>query len=184
MTTPDEIARLLTEPEGERLEFKSASSNFHFEKLVDYCVALANEGGGKIVLGVTDRRPRQVVGTAAFAEPGRTEAGLYERLGHRVRIEELRYDGKRILLAHVPGRLPGTAWEYEGRYLRRAGDDLVPIPPNELRAIFAEVGSDYTAELSTAALSDLSAEALIEFRRRWARWHVAPAKDQNRVTES
>lgn len=174
MTTHDEIARLLTEPEGERLEFKSASSNFHFEKLVDYCVALANEGGGRIVLGVSDRRPRQVIGTAAFAEPGRTEAGLYERLGHRVRIEETQHEGKRLLLAHVPGRLPGTAWEHKGRYLRRAGDDVVPIPPNELRAIFAEAGPDYTAEPSAAAISDLSAEALSEYRRRWSRKAANP----------
>lgn len=174
MTTPDEIARLLTEPEGERLEFKSASNNFHFEKLVDYCVALANEGGGKIVLGVTDRRPRQVVGTTAFAEPGRAEAGLYERLGHRIRVEETRYEGKRLLLVHVPGRLPGTAWEYKGRYLRRAGDDVVPIPPNELRAIFAEAGPDHTAEPSAAAISDLSTEALSEYRRRWSRKAANP----------
>ena len=41
-----------------------------FDKLVNYCVALANEGGGKIILGVTDERPRSVVGTTAFAEPG------------------------------------------------------------------------------------------------------------------
>ncbi|MFZ5861569.1 MAG: ATP-binding protein [Nitrospirota bacterium] len=174
LTAHDEIARLLTEPEGERLEFKSASGNFHFEKLVDYCVALANEGGGKIVFGVTDRRPREVVGTAAFAEPGRTEAGLYERLGHRVRLEETRYDGKRILIAHIPSRLPGTAWEHEGRYLRRAGDDIVSIPPNELRAIFAEAGPDYTAEPSAAVLSDLSLEALSEYRRRWSRKAANP----------
>jgi hypothetical protein len=30
-----------------------------------------------------------VVGTKAFVEPGRTEAGLFERLGHRITIEEL-----------------------------------------------------------------------------------------------
>lgn len=174
MTTVDEINRLLTEPEGERLEFKTASSSFHFEKLVDYCVALANEGGGKIVLGVTDRRPRQVIGTAAFAEPGRTEAGLYERLSHRVRIEEVQREGKRILVAHVPGRLPGTAWEHNGRYLRRAGDDVVSIPPSELRAMFAEAGPDYTAEPSEAAMTDLSTEALLEYRRRWSRKVVNP----------
>lgn len=54
MTTPEQIALWLAEPEGERIEFKTASNNFHFEKLVDYCVALANEGCGKIILGVTD----------------------------------------------------------------------------------------------------------------------------------
>lgn len=56
-TTPEEFASLLAAPEGSRIEFKSAINNYHFEKLLEYCVALANERGGKIVLGVTDRRP-------------------------------------------------------------------------------------------------------------------------------
>lgn len=71
MTTPEQFESWLKAPEGTRLEFKSATGGFHFDKLVDYCVALANEGGGAILLGVTDRRPRQVVGTQAFREPGR-----------------------------------------------------------------------------------------------------------------
>ena len=79
MTSVEQIAQWLTEPEGERIEFKSALNNFHFEKLVDYCVALANEGGGKIILGVTDRRPREIVGTNAFAEPG-GRVGMCPRL--------------------------------------------------------------------------------------------------------
>ena len=111
MTSDDQIARWLSEPEGERLEFKSARNHFHFEKLVDYCVALANEGGGIILLGATDERPRQVVGTNAFSEPGRTEAGLYQHLHHRVPVEEKLYHGNRLLIVHVPSRLPGTAWQ-------------------------------------------------------------------------
>ena len=174
MTTPEQIAEWLSAPEGRQLEFKTASANFHFEKLVDYCVALANEGGGKIVLGITDRRPRDVVGTAAFAEPGRTEAGLYERLRHHIRIEETRYQDKRLLIVHVPGRLPGTAWEHNGRYLRRAGDDLVSIPENELRAIFAETGPDYSAEPCDATLADLAPQALSDFRQRWVRKAANP----------
>ena len=79
MTSVEQIAQSLTEPEGERIEFKSALNNFHFEKLVDYCVALANEGGGKIILGVTDRRPREIVGTNAFTEPG-GRVGMCPRL--------------------------------------------------------------------------------------------------------
>jgi len=60
------LESLISEPEGERLEFKEARGGFHFERLAKYCAALSNEGGGSIVLGVTDRRPRRVVGTAAF----------------------------------------------------------------------------------------------------------------------
>lgn len=169
MTSGEQIARWLSEPEGERLEFKSARNNFHFEKLVDYCVALANEGGGIILLGATDERPREIVGTSAFAEPGRTEAGLYQRLHHRVPVEEVHYDGRRLLIVHVPTRLPGTAWEHNGRYLRRAGDDLVPIQGAELQAMFAEGGPDYSASPCDASLADLSPQAVSEFRQRWAR---------------
>ena len=66
--------------EGEHLEFKEAKARFDFEELVKYCCALANERGGRIVLGVTDKRPRRVVGTAAFRTLERTTAGLVDRL--------------------------------------------------------------------------------------------------------
>lgn len=169
MSAEEDITRWLAEPEGERLEFKSARNNFHFDKLADYCVALANEGGGRIILGVSDARPRDVLGTAAFAEPGRTEAGLFQRLRHRMQIEEATYQGQRLLVVHVPSRLPGTAWDHNGRYLRRAGDDLVTIPADELRTMFAEVGPDYSASTVDADFAALSPTALTEFRTRWTR---------------
>jgi hypothetical protein len=45
MTTPEQFQVWLETPEGGPLEFKSARMGFHFDKLVDYCVAIANEGG-------------------------------------------------------------------------------------------------------------------------------------------
>ncbi|HEY8378785.1 MAG TPA: ATP-binding protein [Nannocystis sp.] len=66
--TLEELERLLTTPaEHERLEFKRAQGGFSRDKVADYCAALYNEGGGRLILGVTDSRPRQVVGTSAFA---------------------------------------------------------------------------------------------------------------------
>ena len=112
---PEQLTQWLAEPEGLRLEFKEAKNRYDCDKLVGYCVALANEGGGKIILGVTDRRPRQIVGTTAFEEPGRTEAGLHQRLSHRIPVEELLLPQGRVLVVHVPSRLPGTAWNFEGR---------------------------------------------------------------------
>lgn len=126
-TTADQLDIYLNSPEGRHLEFKEASRNFHFEKLVDYCVALANEGGGKIIFGVTDQRPRKIIGTSAFAETGRTEGGLYERLKQRIPIEEVfTSDQKRILVVHVPSRAKGVAWHHQGRYLKRAGGGSRP----------------------------------------------------------
>jgi ATP-dependent DNA helicase RecG len=171
MHTPvGQLLGWLEEPEGVRLEFKEARQRFDFEKLVNYCVALANEGGGKIILGVTDKRPRQIVGTAAFEEPGRTEAGLHERLHRRIPVEELRLDGKRVLIVHVPRRLPGTAWHHNGRYLKRAGDDVAALSDGELRTIFAETGPDFSAEAcADAEISDLDGEAVALFRDKWSR---------------
>ena len=66
--TLDQLQRWLGDPEDERLEFKEAKTQFDSDRLTKYCVALANEGGGHIVLGVTDKRPRVVVGTKAFED--------------------------------------------------------------------------------------------------------------------
>ncbi len=169
LTTAEQLQHWLAEPEGVRLEFKEAKQNYHFDKLVEYCVALANEGGGKIILGVTDRRPRRIVGTAAFAEPGRTEAGLHDRLSHRIPVEEVRSPDGRVLVVHVPPRLPGTAWQIDGRYLKRAGDELTGLSDAELKAMFAETGPDFSAEVCPGAnIRDLSPEAIAAFRGRWA----------------
>lgn len=177
-TTREQLQEWLAEPEGIHLEFKEAKQNFHFDKLVEYCVALANEGGGKIILGVTDRRPRRIVGTAAFAEPGRTEAGLHERLSHRIPVEELQTPDGRVIVVHVPGRLPGTAWQYDARFLKRAGDELAALSDAELRAMFAEAGPDFSAEVCAGAdLSDLSPEAIAVFRERWA----AKSRDERKA---
>jgi ATP-dependent DNA helicase RecG len=169
VTTQEQLQVWLDAPEGSQLEFKSAVGGFHFDKLVNYCVAIANEGGGRIILGVTDRRPRQILGTAAFEEPGRTEAGLHQRLGHRIPVEEVLHHGRRVLIVHVPSRLPGTAWSIDGRYLKRAGDDLAALGDAELRAMFAEAGPDFSAEPCAATVADLAPGALAEFRTRWIR---------------
>ena len=60
--------------EDEHLEFKEAKNRYDFEELVKYCVALANEGGGTMILGVTDKRPRRIVGSQAFTDLERTKA--------------------------------------------------------------------------------------------------------------
>jgi len=176
MTTPEIFLELLATPEGGRVEFKAATGGFHFEELVKYCVAIANEGGGKVILGVTDKRPRRVVGTRAFSEPGRTEAGLFEALRQRILVEELVVENHRVLIAHVPSRLPGTAWQYKGSFWMRVGDALVAMTDDQLRRIHDETGPDFSAEICPdATLDDLDPEAIEVFR---ARWHRKAKKDR------
>src|SRR5688572_3861309 len=97
-----QLARWLDANEDEHLEFKEANNRFDFELLVKYCCALANERGGHIVLGVTDQRPRKVVGSAAFADVQRTQHGLLDKLRLRIDAREIAHPDGRVLVLTVP----------------------------------------------------------------------------------
>ncbi len=174
--TPDQLHSWLTARENEHLEFKEARHGFHFEKLAKYCAALANEGGGSIVLGVTDRRPRRVVGSAAFENLERTKAGLVERLRLRIEATELLHPDGRVVVFTAPARPLGVPIAFEGAYWMRAGEDLVPMTPDMLRRIFDETRPDFSAEVCDGArLADLDPRAVDEFRRRWYEKSQLPA---------
>ena len=160
----------MSQPEAERLEFKEAKNNFHFERLAKYCAALSNEGGGTIILGVTDRRPRRVVGTSVFEEPGRAVAGLCDRLRIRITVDEITHPSGRVLAFHSPARPIGMPIQFEGVYWGRAGDELRPLTADELRRVFDEAGPDFSAELHRfATLGDLDTTLIERFREMWIR---------------
>jgi predicted HTH transcriptional regulator len=112
----EQLSTWMKSSEDEHLEFKEAKKHFDFEKLVRYCVALANEGGGKIILGVSDKKPQKVVGTRAFSNIERTKAGLIERLHLRIEIDILDHKNGRILVFSVPSRPIGMPVQYKGAY--------------------------------------------------------------------
>lgn len=166
----EQLQSWLSAKEDEHLEFKEAKQNFHFENLVKYCVALANEGGGRIILGVTDKLPRKVVGSLAFPELERTKAGLIERLRLRAEVKEVHHPDGRVLIFEIPARPIGMPIQYEGAYWMRAGEDLVPMTPDLLQHIFAESGPDFSAEIcAPAQLDDLDPATIEVLRRLWQR---------------
>jgi ATP-dependent DNA helicase RecG len=170
MITLSQLADWLNADENEHLEFKQAKNNFHFDKLVKYCAALANEGGGSIVLGVTDKRPRQVVGTQVFSNLDRTKAGLIERLRLRIEAEAIQHGSDRVIVFTAPSRPIGVPIAVEGAYWMRAGENLAPMTQDMLRRIFAEAGPDFSAEICPkATIADLDPKAIAEFRARWHR---------------
>ena len=166
----DELQTWMNAKEDEHLEFKEAKSNFHFETLVNYCVALANESGGRMILGVTDKPPRAVVGSQAFRDLERTKAGLIERLRLRVDADEGQHPNGRIVVFHVPSRPIGMPIQYKGAYWMRGGERLVPMTPDQLQRIFAEAGPDFSSEICPRAqLDDLDPAAVDVLRQLWQR---------------
>lgn len=162
------IEKLIEAKEGENIEFKKAENHFEFEELAKYVCALSNRGGGYVVLGITDKRPRKVIGTHAFEQPERTRSGLMERLKLRVDFHLLDANGKRVLAFEVPPHPFGVPIQNKGVYWWREGDSLIEMPSEELRAIFAESGRDYSSEVCSAAkVDDLDPAAIEAFRRWW-----------------
>lgn len=162
------IEELLEAKEGESIQFKEAKNRFDSGEAARCCCALANCGGGKLVFGITDKRPRQVVGSSAFDQPERTRMGLIDKLKIMVDFQLYEYQGKRVLTFDVASRplgLPvqcdGVAWWYEG-------DSLIPMPEEIRRKIYAEAGFDFSGSICpNANLDDLDEEAIETFRDRW-----------------
>jgi len=170
--TLEQLQSWMNEKEDEHLEFKEAKERFGFDNLVEYCVALANEGGGTLILGVTDKIPRQVVGTKAFDTVERTKVGLVQRLRLRIEVDEVPHPEGRILVFSVPSRPTGMPIQDDrGAYWMRSGENLVPMTPDQLKRIFNEAeGQDFSAEICPkATMEDLLPEAVQRFRELWVR---------------
>lgn len=152
-TTPEQIDLWRSSPsEHQKLEFKEAKTQFDNQKLYKYCVAIANEGGGLLLLGVSDILPRPVVGTAAFNNTVEMAGRLFQAVGFRVDIEEVKHPDGRVLVFHIPPRPRGTAYHLDGAYLMRSGDSLVPMSEDQLRQIFAEGEPDWLEEPSVQGI--------------------------------
>lgn len=159
-TTAEQIDLWRQAPtENQRLEFKEAKTQFDSRKLHEYCVALANEGGGILLFGIADKPPRPVVGTQALPDVVAAAEKLFQAIGFRVDLEEVAHPAGRVLVFHIPSRPRGTAYHLDGKYLMRAGESLVPMSEDQLRRIFAEGEPDWLEEYSK---KDLDSQQVIE----------------------
>ena len=161
----------------DHVEFKSARHNYPYNGgkhsdprdrrhcVLGYVVALANEKGGLLVLGMEDKVPHNVCGSDfAQGEVGQLEDAIYEALKIRVKVEELYEDNKRVLVIKVPSRPIGRLLKYEGVALMRVGESLREMSDAEMLAILTEQEPDYSAtickglemkDLDVAAISKL-----------------------------
>jgi len=152
--TPEQVDIWRAAPsETQTLEFKEAKNQYDSDKLFSYCVAIANEGGGHLVLGVSNKPPRDVVGTSAFSSPVAIAERIFQAVGFRVDIDEVNHPSGRVLVFSVPSRLKGTAYHLEGKYLMRSGESLVPMSEDQLRKIFAEGKPDWLEEHSKTSVT-------------------------------
>lgn len=176
-----ELSQLAVLREREdHIEFKEAKHNYPFAGgshsdvkerrrcVLGYVVAFANERGGRLVLGMSDKIPHEVVGTD-FAEDniGELEDEIYRRLHIRVHCEELFDDNKRrVLIIHIPSRPIGKALRFEGVPLMRVGESLREMDDQEYFSILQEQDPDFSARICKGlSIEDLSEDAIDNMRK-------------------
>jgi ATP-dependent DNA helicase RecG len=178
------IAELKQLKESEdKVEFKEAKRNFSYagsehkaqedrrKCYLGYVVAFANEGGGKLIMGMSDAVPHTVVGSD-FAEgkTGELEDETYARLGIRVKMEELYENGLRVLVTHIPTRPVGKMMRFEGVPLMRIGDSLRNMSDEEMFAILSEQEPDFSAKICEGiSIADLDEMAIKKMKESYAR---------------
>lgn len=148
--------------ESSTLELKEAKNSFSLEKLFEYCAAIHNEKGGRLILGISDQRPRRVVGTSAFPNLNGIKQRLLEKLGFRTDIEERDYQGKRLLVFTIPSRPQGHPCGVDGKYMMRNGESLVPMTADQLRAIFEEGKLEWLEEYTKTGLDEQEVIELLD----------------------
>lgn len=150
-----------TSTETEKLEFKAARNQFDVEALINYCVALANERGGYLVLGISDERPRRVIGTQAFRTTehlNEVKLRIVSALDISVNVTELQHADGRVLVFEIPSRPIGQPLHRNGQYWMRSGESLKGMTPDRLRRILAEGRPDW---LELPVIQDASADDVV-----------------------
>ena len=172
----------------DHIEFKEAKRNYPFAGgkhtepkerrrcVLGYIVALANERGGRLVLGMTDQIPHTVVGSD-FAQNrvGQLVDEVYQRLGIRIEATELYQDNKRVLVIAVPSRPIGRLLRFDGVPLMRTGESLREMSDAEIFRILSEQEPDFSAKICEGlVMADLDREAIAEMKRQYARKQENP----------
>ena len=182
--TREELNKLLaSDSETEHLEFKEASTQISIlgkddtrggkenkKSVYGYCVAIGNEGGGKLILGVkNDINPqtgmRDITGTNAIPNINITREQIYKVIGRRIEVEEIETENGKVQIVDIPPHPVGEPFKFYGAYLMRNGENLENMDTGTLSKIINETRDDFSALcLKGLTISDLDDAAIDSLR--------------------
>lgn len=146
--------------------------------ILGYVVALCNESGGRLVLGMHDSHPHAVIGTSQSVNSiGQLENNIYKDLGIRPMIYELyNAERKRVLVIEVPPHPIGKVFKFEDVPLMRVGEDLLPMDDKTYISIIQEQEPDFSEKFcNEVSFDDLDTEAIAILKRKYAVKQKNPA---------
>lgn len=149
--------------------------------ILGYVVALCNEGGGRMVIGMKDAYPHEVVGTRQNENAlGDLEGNIYRDLGIRTEVYELYEDEAnktgRVVVIEVPSRPTGKAFRFEDVPLMRVGEDLHPMDDKTFLSIIQESEPDFSEQIcESATFKDLDPKAIKVMKEKYAKRQNNPS---------
>lgn len=142
--------------------------------ILGYVVALCNERGGTIVIGMEDAYPHKVIGTKQNENSlGELEANIYRDTDIRPVVYEL-FENEatkegRVVVIEVPPRPIGRVYKFEDVALMRVGEELKPMSEDYYLKIIQEQEPDFSQQICDGAtLDDLDDEAIRIMREKYA----------------
>ncbi|MBN1548760.1 MAG: putative DNA binding domain-containing protein [Syntrophaceae bacterium] len=185
------VQELLNLPEEtEWVEFKEAKNNFDFNDLGKYFSALSNEANlkgqlaGWLVFGVSDRRPRQVVGSNyRLQKPGleKLKREISKHTNHQttfINIHEFSINDRRVVLFQIPPAVRGVPTTWQGVAYGRIHDSLGPLSLQKIEQIRRQAVEDWSAGICQGAtINDLDPQAVALARQNFSKKHPALARE-------
>jgi ATP-dependent DNA helicase RecG len=165
----------------DKVEFKEAKTQFSYnsgrKSVLGYVSALANEGGGYLVLGVRESAPHEICGSPAFERrEGKLEQDVYRDLKIRIRTQTLFENDKRVLVVEIPSRPIGKLVYFDDVPLMRVGESLTKMSDDEIFRILSENEPDFSATICKGlTFEDLDTEAIKLMKAGYAKKQKNPA---------
>ena len=181
---------LLTQPEDEVVEFKTAENQFDRDKLGRYFSALSNEANLRdkdfawMVLGVSN--DKQIIGTS-FLSSDTAIQGLKHEIASNTtgnltyrEIIPIKVECKRVLLFKIPASPHNIVTYWKRIAYGRDGESLVPLSQDKIDDIrYQSPVSDWSARIvKNANIDDLDELAVAKARIMFKKVHDRiPAKE-------
>lgn len=166
--SPDQIQKLLSLGEGQRVEFKAGIKNV--EALGRVICGLLNTSGGYLICGVKDQG--SVLGVDVSPDTvAALEKQLYDGIAPKtlVEVELEKLDGKPVIVFEVPAG-KDVPYAFQNTIYIRSGESTLPADPETIRDIvlrrqteperwerrfsFADVEADVDLDQVRAAVAD------------------------------
>lgn len=180
MITIDKLKKL--KESEDKVEFKKGEggnvsydggSKKHPERrrcILGYVIAICNELGGHLVIGMGDKYPHEVTGTSQCLDAiGDLEAKIYRDTNIRTSVYELFENEKRVLVIEIPSRPAGRVFKFEDVPLMRVGEELKPMSDEVYLKIINEQEPDFSQQFCEGlSVTDLDEKAISILKEKYA----------------